>query len=149
MQKSATSVFIFISILVCSCQSRGYNVYIKIPISQKINEHHKYPVRFRGVTIGKITDIQNLSNDYYLLTAFIDRKVADRFTKAVYRESLIGNAFMELINGESGDVTNYLFRDTIDATYSPLYRQVDSVTKEKIIEEMGKFKKKLDSLLDK
>lgn len=151
MQSSFNFLFVFGILLFSSCSKKGDLIYIKMPNNATIAEKYKVRVLFRGTQIGEVREKVNRQNEYLLLTAIIDRRNhKNKFTGAIYREDLLGNTYVELISKQPEMLRNNNDPpiDTLYGVYSPLYHEVDSASKEKILNEIGNFKKRLDSILE-
>lgn len=150
MWKLYCILFTFSTFLFFSCNKKGHLIYIRMPDNAIIADKFKVRVLFRGVQIGEIREKANLLDNHILLTASIYKTdFKSKFTGAVYREDLLGNTYVELIaeEYENGFKNREPSLDTLYGVFSPLYHKVDSASEEKILKEIGNFKKKLDSIL--
>ena len=145
-------LLLYFVVVISSCWNwkQPNVIYIKMQKNVKVNEKYKVRIFLRGVRIGEVKEKLSYEQDeYILLRADISEKSnKNTFTKALYKEDLLGNAYIELISEQSRVFSDKKSKaDTIFGEFSPLYHEVDSASKKKILKEIGNFKNKIDSIL--
>ena len=131
-----------------SCYKGEKILLLKMPNNAVIREKYKVDILFKGLQIGKVRKDIELDNEYLLLEAVIDKHAAGRnYISAIFKEDILGNSYIELISDATSQ--NNIGSDTLVGLYTPLYHKVDTVTLSEFLKELGNFKIKLDSILDK
>ncbi len=118
----------------------------------KIDVKKNTKVLFEGIEIGEVSDKSVINDKEVLLELSINKNaIIHNDVSGIYAEDLLGNSYVELIKITNGKLPkkNINSNDTLVGKYRPLFEEVDTATKRKLIEEIKVLKNKLDTIIKK